>query len=247
MPAGGALTIEAGVTEMDEQFIKAYGYGTQGTYVLLTVSDSGSGMDEKTRSQIFEKNRFLLPKRWVKEQASGFQPCTALSSSTRALLTATVSRAREQPLKYICPWSKQQALLCSRLQLPVRRCSQAAAKRYCWRKIDDDLRKLIEQVLEDFGYTVRAAADGDGAVGVFMAHHDDINLLLLDVIMPKKNGREAYAEMQKIEPAVKALFTSGYTADIIHKQELLDKGFEFILKPVSPTELLKKVRDVLDK
>ena len=112
---------------------------------------------------------------------------------------------------------------------------------------DDDLRKLIKQVLEDFGYTVLAAADGDEAVGLFREHHDAINLLLLDVIMPKKNGREAYTEMQKIEPAVKALFTSGYTADIIHKQGLLEKGLEFILKPVSPYRAAEKVREVLDK
>ena len=82
---------------------------------------------------------------------------------------------------------------------------------------------------------------------MFMEHVESINLLLLDVIMPKKNGREAYREIEKIRPDMKALFTSGYTADIIQKRGLLEEGFEVILKPVTLAALLQKVREVLDR
>ena len=74
-----------------------------------------------------------------------------------------------------------------------------------------------------------------------------IDLLLFDIIMPRKNGKEAYQEIQNIRPGVPVLFTSGYTADIIHRKGFLDDGFELLLKPVSMTALLQKVREVLDK
>ncbi len=245
MPAGGALTIEAGVTEMDEQFIKAYGYGTQGIYVLLTVSDSGSGMDEKTRSQIFEP--FFTTKEVGKGTGLGLSTVYGIVKQHNGFINCYSDPGAGTTFKIYLPLVKtaDPAVQPSAISTPP--VLKGGSETILLAEDDDDLRKLIKQVLEDFGYTVLAAADGDEAVGLFREHHDAINLLLLDVIMPKKNGREAYAAMQKIEPAVKALFTSGYTADIIHKQELLEKGLEFILKPVSPTELLKKVREVLDK
>ena len=245
MPAGGDLTIEAGVTEMDEQFIKAYGYGTQGIYVLLTVSDSGSGMDEKTRSQIFEP--FFTTKEVGKGTGLGLSTVYGIVKQHNGFINCYSEPGAGTTFKIYLPLVKtaDPAVQPSAISTPP--VLKGGSETILLAEDDDDLRKLIKQVLEEFGYTVLAAADGDEAVGLFMEHHDAINLLLLDVIMPKKNGREAYAAMQKIEPAVKALFTSGYTADIIHKQGLLEKGLEFILKPVSPTELLKKVRDVLDK
>jgi two-component system cell cycle sensor histidine kinase/response regulator CckA len=76
---------------------------------------------------------------------------------------------------------------------------------------------------------------------------DGIQLLILDLIMPKKSGKEAYDEIKKIRPDVKALFTSGYAIDIIKRKGLLEEGFNFISKPISPKGLLRKVREVLDK
>jgi PAS domain S-box-containing protein len=245
MPAGGALTIEAGVTEMDEQFIKAYGYGTQGIYVLLTVSDSGSGMDEKTRSQIFEP--FFTTKEVGKGTGLGLSTVYGIVKQHNGFINCYSEPGAGTTFKIYLPLVKTAGPAVQPSAISTPPVLKGGSETILLAEDDDDLRKLIKQVLEDFGYTVLAAADGDEAVELFMEHHDAINLLLLDVIMPKKNGREAYAAMQKIEPAVKALFTSGYTADIIYKQELLEKGLEFILKPVSPTELLKKVRDVLDK
>jgi hypothetical protein len=112
---------------------------------------------------------------------------------------------------------------------------------------DADVRILSKDILEKFGYTVIEAVDGDDAIRAFRENEGKVHLLLLDVIMPKKNGKEAHAEIKRINPDIKALFLSGYTANVIHKRGILDKGFNFILKPVSPTELLRKVREVLNK
>ena len=108
------------------------------------------------------------------------------------------------------------------------------------------VRVLTKTVLEDFGYEVIEAADGEEAVSKFAMHKDKIKLLILDAIMPKKNGKEAYHEMIKIQPGIKTIFTSGYNEEIIHKSGMLDEGLNFIPKPFIPTELLRKVREVLD-
>jgi CheY-like chemotaxis protein len=112
---------------------------------------------------------------------------------------------------------------------------------------DDMIRSLTRSVLTEFGYRVIEAKDGDDAVRVFGEDRDRIDLLLLDVIMPRKNGKAAYEEIRRIKPGIKALFMSGYSADMISKEGILEKGISFISKPVSPTELLLKVREVLDK
>ena len=100
-------------------------------------------------------------------------------------------------------------------------------------------------MLEEYGYKVITAGSGQEAIDEFKAHKDKIQLLLLDVIMPNKNGREAYEEIKKIKPDIKVLFMSGYPADIIHKHDIIEKGFAYIEKPASPTKLLRKIREVL--
>ena len=97
------------------------------------------------------------------------------------------------------------------------------------------------------GYHIIEPVGGDGSVALFNKNKDNIHLLILDVIMPKKNGTEVYAEIKKVKSDIKVIFVSGYSADIIHKKGILEIGLNFISKPVSPDKLLIKVRDVLDK
>ncbi|HCZ11376.1 MAG TPA: hybrid sensor histidine kinase/response regulator, partial [Nitrospiraceae bacterium] len=112
---------------------------------------------------------------------------------------------------------------------------------------DNATRKLTKEVLVKFGYNIIEAVDGEEAVLKFSDNKDKIQLLLLDVIMPKKNGREAFNEIDGINPGIKTIFMSGYTDDIIHEKGILEEGINFLTKPVSPKALLKKVREVLDE
>ena len=112
---------------------------------------------------------------------------------------------------------------------------------------EDAIREFIKKLLEEYGYKVITVTSGQEAIKEFKAHKDKIQLALLDVIMPNKNGREAYEEIKKIRPDIKVLFMSGYPADIIHKHDIIEKGFAYIEKPASPTKLLKKIREVLGK
>jgi CheY-like chemotaxis protein len=111
---------------------------------------------------------------------------------------------------------------------------------------DPRVRQLTREVLENYGYRVLEAVDGMDAVKVFHDNKDDIRLVILDVIMPRKNGKECFTEIRKINPGIKAIFTSGYTADIVHKKGILEEGLQFLSKPVSPQLLLKEVWEMLN-
>lgn len=108
------------------------------------------------------------------------------------------------------------------------------------------MRNYTKTVLEDFGYKVIEAVNGEDAINKFMENKDIIEFLVLDVIMPKKNGKEVYDAIKKVRPDIEALFMSGYAEDIIHGKGILEEGLNFVLKPISPQELLKIIREVLE-
>ena len=108
------------------------------------------------------------------------------------------------------------------------------------------VRTITRSVLEEFGYSVIEAVDGADAVDKFRENTDRIQLVILDVIMPKKNGRQSYDSIKMIRPDVKALFMSGYTGDILNSHGVLDENMTFVAKPLEQSLFLQKVREVLD-
>jgi DNA-binding response OmpR family regulator len=111
---------------------------------------------------------------------------------------------------------------------------------------DEKLRKLFHVVLTQRGYKVIVVQNGEDAVDSFVKNKDCIQMVILDMVMPKKNGKEAANEIRGLRPDMKVLFLSGYTADRTDVQELRDKNMHFLFKPVSPRDLLTKVRAILD-
>jgi len=109
------------------------------------------------------------------------------------------------------------------------------------------VRKMAEIILRDFGYRVIEAIDGEDALEKFAQHEQEIDLLILDVIMPKKNGAAVYSTVKSVRPDVDILFISGYTADMIRKKGIHEEEIEFMSKPVSPFDLLRKIREMRDK
>ena len=112
---------------------------------------------------------------------------------------------------------------------------------------DGVVRKFARELLEEYGYTFIEAVDGEDAVQKFKENREDISLILSDVIMPRKNGREILEEVRQIKPAIKVLFISGYTSNVMHEKGILEEGMDFLAKPFVKDELLRKVREVLDK
>jgi CheY-like chemotaxis protein len=111
---------------------------------------------------------------------------------------------------------------------------------------DEILMKMSRVILVEYGYTVIEAVDGEDAVKKFKENKDAVQLLLLDLIMPRKNGKEAYDEIRKIKPDIKVIFTTGYSPDLVQMKASLEEGTYLLLKPASPTDILRKVRGVLD-
>lgn len=242
MPEGGTLTIETGIEELDMDFLKIHEYGKQGKYAVITVTDTGHGMDERTRQRVFE------PFFTTKEVGKG----TGLGLSMAYGIV-------KQHSGYINCYSEPGTGTTFRIYLPVveREIEKAKIEEHIalsdgtetilLTEDEEEVRKLMKLVLEEAGYRVIEAVDGKEAIEKFRENKDRVNLLLLDVIMPKINGKGVYEEATKIRPDVKALFSSGYPADFIHKKGILEEGLNFISKPASPHELLKMIREVLDK
>ncbi|MBI4690236.1 MAG: response regulator [Nitrospirae bacterium] len=240
MPDGGVLTVGTGSMELDGEFVTANGYGEPGRYAVISVADTGIGMDDKTMERIFEP--FFTTKETgtglglsiaygIIKQHNGYINCHSepgKGATFRIYLPITLA-APEGEGKHediAIPAGGSETLLIA--------------------EDDEDVRKLTKEVLGEFGYSVIEAADGYEAINRFIENEDKIALLLLDVIMPKKGGREVYEEIRKIRPEIKVIFSSGYASDFVHKKEILEQGLNFMAKPIPPMEILKKVREVLD-
>ncbi|HUL00039.1 MAG TPA: response regulator, partial [Nitrospirota bacterium] len=134
-------------------------------------------------------------------------------------------------------------VLYSEVQIPLR----GGTETILLAEDNEIIRVLNRNVLQEFGYTVIEAIDGEEALQEFQEHRDRISLLILDVIMPKKSGREVFEEARRNNPNVKVLFTSGYPSDLIQKEGVLESGLHFLSKPSSPQALLRTIREVLDQ
>jgi two-component system, cell cycle sensor histidine kinase and response regulator CckA len=242
MPAGGTLTLSTAVKELGNDFVLAYGYGKPGAYVVITVADTGTGMDEKTRSRIFEpffttkeigKGTGLgLPIAYgIVKQHQGFINCSSEPGKGTTfhiyLPLVSPSKPAPEPMASLIPRGGTETILIA--------------------EDEPEVRKLITTFLLNFGYTIVEAENGEVAIQRFLEHRDKIRLLLFDVVMPKKDGKQAYDAIRRISPVIKVLFMSGYSASTVLKRGIAEEEPAFVLKPASPEVLLKKVREVLDK
>jgi PAS domain S-box-containing protein len=241
MPDGGYLFIETERIDFSGESATAHEFGKPGTYALITVTDSGTGMDEKTRQRIFEP--FFTTKEVGKGTGLGLAMAYGIVKQHNGTITVYSEEGRGTTFKIYLPVVQTVAPQEHPLELPP---IQGGVETVLVAEDDEIVRTFTRHVLEQFGYTVIEAEDGEDAVNKFMENRDRIKLLLLDVIMPKKNGREVYAKIKIFRPDIKALFLSGYTAEIMHQKGLLEQGVNFIMKPVPVNELLRKLRAILD-
>ncbi|HAR46656.1 MAG TPA: hypothetical protein DCS05_10995 [Nitrospiraceae bacterium] len=242
MPRGGALSIETGFKEIDDGFIRAHGYGATGRYGVLYVSDTGEGMDAKTQKRIFDP--FYTTKDVGKGTGLGLSIVYGIVKQHNGQINVYSDPGRGTTFRIYLPVVDQEA---EALDIPPPAPVIGGTETILFAEDDEFIRELALKVLEDGGYTVVLARDGEEALELFMAHSGSIDLVALDVIMPRKNGREVYQAIRERSPSMRALFLSGYTADIIHRKGFLEEGLAFLAKPFSPASLLRKMREVLDK
>ena len=242
MPEGGSLIITTDITEIDERFIKVYNYGKAGKYAIITVSDTGIGMDEQTKARIFEP--FFTTKEIGKGTGLGLAMSYGIVKQHYGFINVYSEPHKGSAFKIYLPLINAGSEKIREKELVS---IQKGTETILLAEDDMLVRKFLRDVLEVAGYTILEAADGEDAINVFDEGKDKIQMLILDVIMPKKNGKEVYEAIKKTSPHIKAIFTSGYSADIIHKKGVLEKELEVIPKPVSSDTLLIKIRELLDR
>ena len=241
MPEGGVLSIETSVVELDEEFRRRHGFGAPGRYALLSVSDTGMGLDESIREKIFDP--FFTTKETGKGTGLGLSTVYGIVKQHNGFITVYSEPGMGTAFHIYLPTVGDKA---HEEEEPAPLPSQGGRETILVAEDNDAVRDLICKVLTEYGYTIVEAADGEEAIERFKGA-DKIDLLILDSVMPKKGGREAYNGIHEIEPHIKVIFTSGYTRDVILDKGIEDRQFAFISKPISPGALLRKVREVLDE
>jgi PAS domain S-box-containing protein len=243
MQDGGRLTISTGLEEIDDEYVAAYGYGKPGRYALVTVTDTGQGMDAETQRKIFEP--FFTTKGVGEGTGLGLAISYGIIKQHSGYIKVYSEPGQGTIFKIFLPLTEESVCPDNNtgFNLPVKGGNETVLVA----EDDASLRQLARIVLESFGYAVISAKDGEDAITKFVENRESISLVLLDMIMPKKNGKEVREALIKISPRIKILFSSGYTMDIVKTDELTEAGFDFIHKPYQPTVLLKKVREILDR
>ena len=242
MPRGGILTIGTSRTGLDEEFVRMHGYGRPGEYAIVSVSDTGEGMDEKTRQRIFEP--FFTTKELGRGTGLGLSIVYGIIKQHNGYIDVYSEPEKGTSFKVYLPVIKARAEEPEAPAVPPR-----GVETVLLAEDEQEVRNSVKITLERYGYRVIEASDGEEAVRLFAENRDAVRLLLIDVVMPKKTGRRAYEEMIGIRPDLRTIFISGYTADIMYEKGLLErgKGVYFVPKPIAPTSLLRKIREVLDQ
>ncbi len=243
IPDRGKLIIDVSVRAMDEAFIRAHGYGKVGDYAMLSVSDTGVGMNEKTKKRIFEP--FFTTKEMGKGTGLGLATVYGIVKAHDGFINVYSEPEKGSVFHVYFPLAQTtNAVPEPSGQHPVP--LKGGSETILLAEDDASLRNMTSVVLRGMGYTVIEAEDGNRAVVRFSENRAAIKLVILDGIMPKMNGLGAYREISARSPNIRCIFMSGYSGEIF-AQDGLPNGTEFMPKPVKPSELLSKVREMLDR
>jgi len=242
MPNGGRLTIETSNIELDNRYAAQHAVVEPGPYIMLTVSDTGCGIDAATQARIFE------PFFTTKEQGRG-----------TGLGLATVYGVVKQSGGYIWVYSEVghgttfkiylplvMALSDAKVQEKIHRAPEPGTETILFVEDEMSVRELVTEYLSARGYRVLEAPDGVKALEIASEHDGEIQLLITDVVMPHLSGRELATRVSARRPRLKVLYISGYTDDSIFRHGVLEGGMAFLQKPFNLKALAAKVREVLE-
>jgi len=241
MEQSGVLTIETSAVELSADVVAGRGPGTAGRYARLAVRDTGKGMDQQTRAHVFEP--FFTTKEVGKGTGLGLAIVYGIVQQHNGFIDIESAPGEGTSFSIFFPHPEQDFELepAPRVgTLPHRGTGTVLV-------VEDapEVRRLTRGVLESQGYRVIEAVDGEDAVQQFLLHQDEVQLVIMDVIMPKLNGKEAFAEIARVRPGTKVLFTSGYTPDEVNRKGVHFGRDNFLAKPSSPQALLKMVTELL--
>jgi two-component system cell cycle sensor histidine kinase/response regulator CckA len=242
MAGGGTLRLETSHTTLTPQACALKGWGAPGEYVVLAVSDSGVGMDAETQRHLFEP--FFTTKPVNLGTGLGLAMVYGLAKQHDGFLDVESAPGRGTTVRVLLPPSTD---------APARRPPAHGAERLGGTETillaedEDSLRRAATRLLEKHGYRVLAAANGTEALRLFREHAGQIDLVVADVVMPGLGGPQLVGELRRSGRSVKVLFTSGYTERDVQETKALAPDQPFLSKPWTVTDLLGRVREVLDQ
>lgn len=241
MPEGGTLAIETSMIYLDDDYCRLHPQLTPGNYVMLSLSDTGTGMSKEIQEHIFE------PFFTTKETGKG-----------TGLGLATVYGAVKQNNGAIEVYSEVHHGTTFKIFFPCVEdtISVSDSKNFYFPEgnetilvVEDNTHviEFVHDILKRLGYNILSSLNGQEALKQSEDYDGIIHLLLTDVILPGMNGKILAEQIKKLRPDIKILFNSGYTGDIISRSGIIEEGFHFISKPFSAHELSHKIRAILDK
>ncbi len=243
MPDGGKLIFETSNVELDETYARTHIGVTPGPYVMLAVTDTGIGMTNEVHANIFEP--FFTTKEKGKGTGLGLSTVYGIIKQSKGNIWVHSEPGKGSTFKVYLP----------RLGETVRIKEEAAKTEDSLQGsetillVEDDgmVRNTALNILQNYGYSVLCARDGEDAFNLCLQHKEPVQLMLTDMVMPGMSGKKLAQRLEELRPEMKVLFMSGYTDNAIVHKRLLDKGIAFIQKPFSPVDLGRKVREVLNK
>ena len=242
MRQGGRLTIETANVELDDAYARIHEGVVAGTYVMLAVSDTGTGMDEETKRSIFEP--FFTTKTPGEGTGLGLSMVYGFVKQSGGTIWVYSEPGKGSTFKIYLPRVEQRPNVISQPQ-PAK--PALGFETILVVEDEEGVRKLIASILVKNGYTVLQARDGNEALSLCEAHTDPIQLLFSDVVMPQMSGPELAVRLASLQPEMKVLFMSGYTDNPVVLHGIIDADMPFLHKPFTPAGLTEKVREVLAK
>lgn len=242
MPHGGRLFISTSRAVVGEGKEEIYDLRSPGPYALISVADSGTGIDKKSIERMFDP--FFTTKEVGKGTGLGLSIVHGIIKQHDGSVLVSSEPGKGTTFNIYLPLAE------AGIDGEMTEKSAPPAEGMETLLVAEDeavVKDYLKRILERAGYKVISAGDGDEAVDLFSKHREEISLVISDVVMPKKNGKEISDEIRKIKPGMKVVFMSGYTADLMHSKGILENDVEFITKPFQKGELLRKVRETLEK
>jgi signal transduction histidine kinase/CheY-like chemotaxis protein len=242
MPEGGVLTVETANVTLDEAYTARHAEVQAGKYVLLAVSDTGIGMDERTLARLFEP--FFTTKETGKGTGLGLSTCYGIVKQAGGSIWVYSEPGKGTTFKVYLPRTQEAAA--GLPERPMRRRVIGGHETVLVVEDNDAVRDVAVAALEAQGYRVLQAANGADALRLAESLEEPVHLLLTDVVMPGMSGAALAQQLQVRYPYLKVLYTSGYTQNVIVHHGVLEEGIAFLPKPYRPADLAHRVREVLD-